>query len=403
VNEASASPPIRETELVLILGIAAFASAMAIRIVDPMVPEISRVFGTPVTTTALLASAFALPYAFGQPILGPLGDTFGKARVIKLCVIVATLALALGAFAPSFTFLFATRVVAGFAGGGLIPLGMATLGDRVSMERRQIAISRFMVVTLIGQIVGTSAAGFLLALIGWRGVFAFTAMIAAIATVALLIRLKPLPGATREPFDLGRVFRRYGEILANPRAKVCFSTVFAEGMVVYGLLPHVAHLLELQGKGGAREAGIMIAGMAGGGIIYALIVPMLLRWLGVFRIMAYGGVVAAVALAIAGFDLGLPSGFIAFALLGLGFYMLHNSLQTQASELSQVARGSSMALHAFSFFAGVAIGPVLYGHGLESVGQHLPIFLGSGAIALVGIAAALALRAIVARQAAGTA
>ena len=41
--------------------------------------------------------------------------------------------------------------------------------------------------------------------------------------------------------------------------------------------------------------------------------------------------------------------------------MLHNSLQTKATELAPTARGSAIALHAFFFFLGQAIGPVIFG------------------------------------------
>ncbi len=386
--------PMPEWLLVVLLGLSGFCGAMATRIVDPMVPEISRDFAVDVTTTALLSSAFALPYAFGQPILGPLGDAFGKARVIKICMTVMTAALLLSAAMPSFSSLFTIRIIAGLAAGGLIPLGLAMLGDRFDMERRQIAISRFLVIVLTGQIAGAALGGFLVPLIGWRGVFLGGGALSTLALAGILLNLKPRANAPRGRFDLGEAFARYGTIFANPRAKVCFTAVFVEGIAIYGLHPHVAHLLEQQGRGSAREAGIVISGMALGGILYAAVVPILLRLMGVYGVMALGGLVAGAGMLIAGFDLGLPSGFVAFCVLGIGFYMLHNSLQTQASELSPTARGSAMALHAFSFFAGQAIGPAAFGHGLISFGTQPPILLAAAVMAVLGAATAQALRAI---------
>ena len=45
-------------------------------------------FATSVGVVALLASAFALPFGFSQPFLGPMGDAFGKDLVIKVATAV---------------------------------------------------------------------------------------------------------------------------------------------------------------------------------------------------------------------------------------------------------------------------------------------------------------------------
>ena len=110
-----------------------------------MVGIIARDLATPVETVALLAAAFALPYAFIQPILGPIGDALGKERVMKVCLALLALALVGSALAPDIDdALFALRIVAGAAAGGVIPLALALIGDRVEMAQRQVAISRLL-------------------------------------------------------------------------------------------------------------------------------------------------------------------------------------------------------------------------------------------------------------------
>ena len=51
-------------------------------------------------TIALLATAFALPYALIQPILGPVGDALGKRRIIVIATILTGLALIACALSP---------------------------------------------------------------------------------------------------------------------------------------------------------------------------------------------------------------------------------------------------------------------------------------------------------------
>ena len=65
------------------------------------------------------------------------------------------------------------------------------------------------------------------------------------------------------------------------------------------------------------------------------------------------------------------------AALGLGFYTLHNSFQTQVTEVAPQARGSAVALHAFSFFCGQALGPVSVGFGLTRLGVAPTMLLGA--------------------------
>ncbi|MFZ4531308.1 MAG: MFS transporter [Alsobacter sp.] len=174
----------------LVLGGSAFASAVAARATDPMVNAIAADFATPVATVALLASAYTLPYGLCQPVLGPLGDSLGKAAVLKVCTIVFALALAACVIAPDFGTLTAARVVAGIAAGGVIPLALAMIGDRFPMEQRQIAIGRFLTAALVGQFVGVTTAGALSDWIGWRGGLASTALAAAAAAVGIIVWLK---------------------------------------------------------------------------------------------------------------------------------------------------------------------------------------------------------------------
>jgi predicted MFS family arabinose efflux permease len=68
--------------------------------------------------------------------------------------------------------------------------------------------------------------------------------------------------------------------------------------------------------------------------------------------------------------------------------MLHNSFQTQVTEVAPQARGSAVALHAFSFFCGQALGPVSLGFGLAALGVAPTMLLGALAILALGVVAA---------------
>ena len=80
-------PPAMTQRLLVILGVCAFASAASMRVLDPVMPLIASEFGKTIQEAALLTTWFTISYAIGQPILGPMGDSFGKARLISISLL----------------------------------------------------------------------------------------------------------------------------------------------------------------------------------------------------------------------------------------------------------------------------------------------------------------------------
>jgi predicted MFS family arabinose efflux permease len=360
-------PPPDAKRVIAILSICGLASTFAVRFIDPMIGVISRDLNADPHTIALLSTAFALPYAFIQPLLGPVGDALGKQRIIQICLAILALALAGALVTRDVPTLFVLRVLAGAAAGGIIPLSLATIGDSVPMAERQVAISRFLIFTISGQLVGGSLSGLLSTWIGWRGVFGLACGLALVAFAAVIVGLgRPAPFEGK--FRVSVAAARYRRILAVPRARALYLFVFVEGAMIFGIQPYIAPMLEARAAGGAPQAGAIIAAFASGGILYTLTVGLLLRSLGLSRMLAVAGVICGAAFVTMGLGGAWTLDAGAMLAMGLGFYMLHNSFQTQVTEVVPDARASAVSLHAFSYFVGQAIGPVLFGLGLAGIG-----------------------------------
>ena len=277
----------------------------------------------------------------------------GKVRVMIACLAVTILAMLVSGLATDFTVLLAARIVAGIAGGGIFPVGIAVIGDLVPVKERQVAIGRWLTAVITGNLIGSSLAGVVGDLLGWRGVFF---VITALGVVALVVAMVSLREAARakprgfEPLGLQRRLRQ--GVRQSARESVLLGAVFVEGIVIFGLFPFVALLLLAAGEPRASIAGIVIAGFSVGGVIYALLVPKLVARWRPDQLMIGGGVIAALSLAVVAFDFAWPVQFAAFTLLGFGFYTLHASIQVQATELSAEARGAAMSMHSFFFFVG---------------------------------------------------
>jgi predicted MFS family arabinose efflux permease len=156
-------------------------------------------------------------------------------------------------------------------------------------------------------------------------------------------------------------------------------------MCLFGLFPYVAALLVARGEERAIIAGLVIAGFGIGGIVYSFAVSVLLGRFGERRMMLGGGVTLAAALLIIALGLPWPVEFLAFVVLGLGFYSLHGVIQIYSTELAPHSRGLAMSLHSSFFFLGQALGPIVYRYGLASIGLAGTSALAGLMLLLVGI------------------
>lgn len=377
--------------LLFILALCGFSGALAIRLLDPLITSIASDFGSSVGVVALLSSAFALPFGLSQPVLGPLGDALGKATVIKAATLVLALCLLGSALAPNLTVLFVSRVLGGVAAGGIMPVCMALIGDSFPLALRQVAISRYVGASMAGQLAGVSAGGIIAESIGWRGVLGCSAALAIAAAIAALLFM-PRSAERPSPVRLDEALARYRLVLANPRSLVCFGVVFLDGLAVYGITPFIGEMLRSRDAGGLREAGFVVGGLGLGGILFMVMVPAILTVATRPTMMVAGGAIGAIGLAGLGFQ---PSWGVQMALmivLGFGFFLLHNPVQTEVTELAPSARASAFSLHAFSFFLGQALGPMLYGTALPIIGPMPTMALGAVILAGAGLMANRLLR-----------
>ena len=72
----------RSREAIVLLALAAFIAGISLRCVEPMLPQLAADFGTSVSAASSHLTAFALAYAGAVLLQGPLGDRFGKLRVV---------------------------------------------------------------------------------------------------------------------------------------------------------------------------------------------------------------------------------------------------------------------------------------------------------------------------------
>jgi predicted MFS family arabinose efflux permease len=374
--------------LTLVLGMAGFASTFTMRLLDPLVPTLAGEFGRSIPQVAMMATAFSICYAVGQPFLGPIADAVGKARTILVSIAALAVMLVACALAGDFETLFILRMLMGIFAGGIIPVAMAAIGDRAPMSERQVALGRFLTIMIVGQTAGATASGVIADYLGWRAVMVAASGLAAIAATLVLVVLKPRPDAEREALSIANAISRYRSLFSNPRTLTLYGMVVLEGALIFGIMPYVAAILGDRSGVGATEAGLVVGGAGLGGLVYGFAVRGLVARLGQARMVLAGGLIMAAAIAVFALPF-LPwwTAIGCFMVQGFGFFLMHGTFQAQATELAPTARGSAVALFACSLFCGHALGPIIVGALKVSFGASIALAAMAAGIAILGLIA----------------
>ncbi|WP_316196167.1 MULTISPECIES: MFS transporter [unclassified Bradyrhizobium] len=375
-----------------IIALAGFSAALSTRALDPVLPHVADDFAISIATAAGLAAGYALIYALVQPLIGAAADMFGKARLMTLCLALLGVASILGALANSFGALFATRILAGIASGGVFPVALGLTSDLVAPAKRQVAIGRTLAGSMAGNLLGATASGVIGDFIGWRGVLATLGALGLVAAIAVFAGFRGASLTHAPTTDFAALRKGYRTIFSNPNTRYCFSAVFIEGCCVFGLFPFIAAFLFDLGEKSLSIAGIVIAGFAVGGLFYTFTVSQFLPRLGVKGMMIAGAALVGLQLIAIAFGPGWKVQFASMLLMGWGFYMIHGCLQVFASELSIEARATAMSLHSFSFFMGQTVGPIAYGFGVVHAGKLPSLMAAAGIMIALGFACAALIR-----------
>lgn len=154
-------------------------------------------------TGGLLLIVFAVAHFFAGPILGNLGDRYGRRPVLLAAMLIFALDYALMAFAPTIAWLFAGRLIAGIAGAVYGPAN-AVLADVTPPEKRGATFGLMGAAFGIGFIIGPALGG-LLGTLGPRVPFVAAAALAAINATWIFFALpESLPPQNRRAFDWRR-------------------------------------------------------------------------------------------------------------------------------------------------------------------------------------------------------
>ena len=348
-----------------------------VRVSDSLLPQIAADMGVSVGAASIVVTAYALAHGSVQLIIGPVGDRFGKYACVTAAAAMSTMLVLLCGLAGSLPALVAARLACGLSAGWIIPLAMAFLGDVIPYERRQQVLGTFLSGQILGQLFGQAAGGVLGDFFGWRQVFFFLAALFAVATIALLIEFlrNPITHAGHASATRSRGFATdYATVLRAPWARAVIAMGFIESLFMFGAFAYVGADLHLRFGVSFALVGLFVGTFAIGGLIYSLSVRGLVNWLGQIGLVTSGGALLALAYVTIAFAPHAYIAPLAIAAIGFGFYMLHNTLQTNATQMTPEARGTAVAIFSSALYLGQTLGVAINGVIFDRF-TAVPVFL----------------------------
>jgi len=105
-----------------------------------------------------------------------------------------------------------------------------------------------------------------------------------------------------------------------------------------------------------RAVGLIVGTFGVGGLIYAGSVQQLVNLLGQPGLAIFGGVLLGLAYLTLALGAAWWLAPLAVTTIGLGFYALHNTLQTNATQMTPEARATAVAIFSSAIYLGQMIG-----------------------------------------------
>jgi EmrB/QacA subfamily drug resistance transporter len=195
--------PVRQqyNRTLAVLTFAGIAFALQQTMVVPALPVLQREFDTSAAWAAWLLTGFLLSASVATPLLGKLGDQYGKERMLLISLSIF-LAGSIGAiFAWHIGALIACRIVQG-CGAAVFPLSFSIIKDEFPPERVGIGIGVVSAVFGIGGGLGLALSGVLIDNLGWRWLFVVGAIGVAAAVVLVYLFVPESPIKTPSRLDV---------------------------------------------------------------------------------------------------------------------------------------------------------------------------------------------------------
>jgi MFS family permease len=370
-----AASPFRQPKAVFAVAFACVVSFMGIGLVDPILPAISEDLDATPSQVTLLFTSYLVITAVAMLITGWVSSRVGAKKTLLIGLALIVVFAALAGTSDSIGGIVGFRAGWGVGNALFIATSLAVIVASASGGFVG-AIILYETALGLGIAVGPLLGG-VLGDISWRGPFYGVAVLMAIAAIATLVLVEPLPKPERrtgllEPL---KALRHRGLATMSLTA-LCYNWAF---FTVLGYAPFPMGL-------GAIELGLVFTGWGALVAVFSVFgAPKLQARFGIARtlylnLFLFGLVVLAIAIWTT-----TPAVLITMVIVAGVFIGVNNTVTTQAvMTIAPVERPVASAAYGFVRFIGGGLAPFAAGKLVEATNVHVPFFIGAGAL-LLGI------------------
>ena len=345
----------------------------------PVLPLLPSVVRQGAAATGVLFASYAVAMVIATLFAGRMVDRRGAKGLLVTGLIVLAVATLLFATGGPYWLLLTARFVQGIAGGIAWVAALSLIAATTGFNERGQMMGIAMSTVTLGVLVGPPLAGFLVDALGPASPFLVAT---AVTVIDLVLLLSLIPGSPRQVDDTAGPFT----VLRVP-GSVSIVIAIAIGAAVIAAVQPV-----LPGHLGAQASSTMIGVLFGIAALVSIIAnPIAGRFVASVspRLLIGIGVIAVVAaLLMLGWSSGVWQAGVGMGLLGLSSAMLLAPATTLISEQgfksSPPTLGGSFALYNLAYAAGLAIGPLLTGFGVQEVGFAAAMVIAAGVLAVFG-------------------
>jgi len=195
------SAPARPNAVVAVLAFGGIVVALMQTLVIPIVPELPKLLDAPSSDTAWAVTATLLAAAVATPMMGRLGDMYGKRRMLLVSLVLLVAGSVTAALSDSLVPMIAGRALQGLA-SGVIPLGISIMRDELPAERLGSATAMMSASLGVGGALGLPAAALIADNFDWHMLFWSSAAMGVVALVLVLAFVPESRVRTGGRFDL---------------------------------------------------------------------------------------------------------------------------------------------------------------------------------------------------------
>lgn len=290
--------PIAKPTLAVLVAISAL-QPLALNMMAPAAPNLSRHFGASYATIQLTLTLFLVAVALTQLVSGPLSDRFGRRPCVNAGIALFVFGSLLGAIAPSIEWLLLARVLQGAGSGSVFALSRAIIRDTASRDQAASQIATVTMVMVVAPMVAPWLGGQIETRFGWRMVLWFMTLIGAVVLLLTTARLPETAPNTGLRTPLLGVFRAFPELVTNRVFVLNVIAVSTSSSAFFAFIAAAPYIVvETMGRGSDVYGSYFILNALGYMLGNFAMARLVVR-LGAPRMVHLGLVISTIAITIA--------------------------------------------------------------------------------------------------------